>query len=393
MSTLHEVLASRHRLSVYHVYHKGEEHVSITPFLNPRKELGCTKKQHEKLARNYGSEPERRDSNSYFVHKPCLAFHDAPRTLRRGNFKRGPPICIMNCGTFWRNWNIQFGPDLNDIIDPRGVVKWEHRSNPNNTTLNDDRALKGYKVRTWRLWGNSGKEYHRQVNFRRKARKQEALEKTTEPEVVDMGPVKSDKTALENEKTTMNEKLPDYARAQAPVSKSTSEEPVPLPAVAEEAVRLVWDFPISMHCRQYTFEYADIKFTWEGTRDLQPNNKWARRLMPFNHLRLLARLPGRENERLFIAQYTSSFAYRKFGELWVFDSVISDILKETGNSSLWSTRNEDDEIFQLDPDNDIRETRLFDLVMATAMCMVISEWKKRMVLLMILAIASEGGDL
>jgi hypothetical protein len=59
----------------------------------------------------------------------------------------------MNCGTFWRSWNLQFRPDLKDIIDPRGVVKWEHNSNPNNTALNDDRALKGYKVRTWRLWG------------------------------------------------------------------------------------------------------------------------------------------------------------------------------------------------------------------------------------------------
>jgi hypothetical protein len=390
MSTLNEVLSTRHRLSVYHVYHKGEEHVSITPFINCRKELGYDKKSHKDLAREYGPEPDRADSNSYFVHKPCLAFHDTPRTLRRGNSKRGTPICIMNCGAFWRNWNIQFGPDLKDIIDPRGVVKWEHRSNPNNTALNDDRALKGYKVRTWRLWGESGKMYHRQVNFQRKARSQEALGTRKGGEDVEKGSVKRDEKALGNEKFTLDEKNPEYMQAKE--SKSTSEDSISLPAVAQEAVRLVWNSPISKKCRQYNFEYAGIKFTWEGTRDLHAGNKWARRLMPFNHLRLLAELPGRENEPVFIAQYTSSFACRKFGELWVFDSAVSSVLKETGNSSLWGKEQDKDEIFQLDPDNDIRETRLFDLIMATAMCMIISEWQKRMTLLMILAIAGEGGS-
>ncbi|KAJ6010063.1 hypothetical protein N7522_005079 [Penicillium canescens] len=387
MSTLNEVLSTRQRLSVYHIYHKGDEHVSITPFLNLRKELGYNKKQHKDLAKEYGSEPDRSDSDSYFVHKPSLAFHNTPRTLRRGNLKRGTPICIMNCGPFWRSWNLQFGPDLKLIIDPRGVVKWEHRSNPNNTALNDDRALKGYKVRTWRLWGESGKGYHRQVNFRRKATKQGTLEEKVQ--YGELAPVKSDKKTSESEEATFNEKRLDYS--QAPESKSTSEDSVPLPAVAEEAVRLVWDFPISLNSRQYSFKYADIKFTWEGTRDLHSNSKWAKRLMPFNHLRLLARLPGRENEPVVIAQYTSSFACRKFGELWVFDSAVSSVLKEAGNSSLWSKKNDEDEVFQLDPDKEIRETRLYFLVMATAMCMVISEWQKRMVIFMILAIAAEGG--
>jgi hypothetical protein len=78
MSALNEVLSTRHRLSVYHIYHKGDEHVSITPFLNLRKELGYSKKQHKDLARKYGSEPDRSDSDSYFVHKPSLTFLDTP---------------------------------------------------------------------------------------------------------------------------------------------------------------------------------------------------------------------------------------------------------------------------------------------------------------------------
>jgi hypothetical protein len=87
----------------------------------------------------------------------------------------------------------------------------------------------------------------------------------------------------------------------------------------------------------------------------------------------------------------STHPCRKFGELWVFDSAVSSVLKEAGNSSLWSKKNDEDEVFQLDADNDIRETRLYCLVMATAMCMVISEWQKRMVIFTILAIAAEGG--
>ncbi|KAJ5520958.1 hypothetical protein N7463_001411 [Penicillium fimorum] len=88
MSTLGEARSKRHSLSVWHVYHKGDEHISITPFLNPKKEVEFNKR----LAGN--SKPRDRDNetNSYFVHHPTFLFYDAPRTLRRGN-KNGTPIC------------------------------------------------------------------------------------------------------------------------------------------------------------------------------------------------------------------------------------------------------------------------------------------------------------
>lgn len=326
MSTLDEAITKRHRLSIWHVYHKGDEHISITPFINPRKELGSNKKRHDKLAAGYPKPRDRTDeSNSYFVHHPTLLFHNTPRTLRRGNKKNGTPICLIKCGAFWRNWTIQFGGNLKDVIDPRGVVKWECRSNPNNTTLNDDRALKGYKVRTWRVWGESGESYHRQVNARRKAEKEELAEEKQKAKALDNGPV-----GMENI-TEAGKQDSSYSQTKFPSPPSYSavqQEAMPRPAVAEEAVRLNWSSPFSLNTRRYSFEYANIKFSWKGTRDVHPVDKLARWFMPFSHLKLIARLPGIESEETFVGKYTPSFAYRKFGELWVFDSVVSELLGE-----------------------------------------------------------------
>ncbi|KZN84570.1 hypothetical protein EN45_087110 [Penicillium chrysogenum] len=374
MPTLNEALSKRHHLSIWHVYHKGDEHITITPFVNPKKEFGLNKRSHKKLAAEYPQTPDRNnESNSYFVHHPTLLFHNAPRTLRRGNKKTGTPVCLIKCGTFWLNWKIQFGDNLKDVIDPRGVVKWECRSNPNNTTLNDDRALKGYKVRTWRVWGESGKRYHRQVNARRKEKKT--------AESMDSDPVQMEE-ANEHGKHDLS-----YSQGQdhSPPSYSAALQTVPQPAVAEEAVSLNWTSPLSLKTRRYSFEYANIKFFWKGTRDVHPDKQWAKWLMPFHHLKLIARLPGVGSEDVLIGQYTPSFAYRKFGELWIFDSVVAKLLGEEGSSALTGHG-------VVDEVRDIRKTRLHELIMATAMCMIIGEAQKREILIALLAIAAEGGS-
>jgi hypothetical protein len=375
MSTLTETLSQRHRLSIWHVYHKGDEHITITPFINPKKEFGLNKKSHKKLAAEYPQIPDRNnESNSYFVHHPTLLFHNAPRTLRRGNKKTGTPVCLIKCGAYWLNWKIQFGDNLKDIIDPRGVVKWECRSNPNNTTLNDDRALKGYKVHTWRVWGESGKRYHRQVNAQRKEKKN--------AEGLDDYPVEMEEVT-EDGKHDLS-----YSQKQDPSPPSYSASPqtvIPQPAVAEEAVRLNWSSPFSLNTRRYSFEYADIKFFWKGTRDVHPDKQWAKWLMPFSHLKLIARLPGIESEDILVGQYTPSFALLKFGELWIFDSVVAKLLGEDDSSAL----TEKGGVGEL---RDIRKTRLYELVMATAMCMIIGEAQKREILIALLALAAEGGS-
>jgi hypothetical protein len=353
MSTQDETL-SEHNPSIWHIYHKGDRHMSITPFLNPKKEFGFNKKRHEKPTAE-DSKSQKDDESNYFIHHPTLIFHNPPRTLRRGN-KNGTPICLIKCGTFWRNWTIQFG-DLKDVIDPRGVVKWECRSNTNNT-VNNDRALKGYKVRSWRVWGESGKEYHRQVNSRRKE-KAKFVHDTPEMEIT-----KDEKQGLDSQTEWPS----------SPYSET------PQPAVAEEAIRLNWSSPFSLSPRRYTFEYANIKFSWEGTRDVHSTRR-AKWIMPFCHLKLIARVPGIERDVL-VGQYTASFATRKFGELWIFDSVVAKLLY--GHSS-WTKQAADSE-------RDVRETRLYELIMTTAICMIIGERGKRNTLLALLALAAEGGN-
>ncbi|KAJ5555768.1 hypothetical protein N7535_008201 [Penicillium sp. DV-2018c] len=364
MSTLEDTLSTRHRLSIWHIYHKSDAHMTITPFINAKKEFGF--KKHTK------PEPAN-ETNSYFVHHPKLLFHNVPLTLRRGNKKDGPPICLLKCGAFWRNWILQFGDILKDVLDPRGVVRWECRSNPNNM-MNDDRALKGYKVRGWRVWGESGKEYHRDINERRRIEKEK---RKGESGSLRGGPGNMGNTAESDEQ---GPDLTDMKALDPPSYSAVPPPVVPQPAVAEEAVRLKWASPFSVHPRRYTVVYANIEFTWEGTRDVHPDNKWAKIFMPFHHLKLIARLPGHEDGRL-VAQYTPSFACRKFGQLWVFDSVVAEVLER---SPLSSTLTEDS--------RDVRETRLYDLIIGTAVCMILGEWQKRMVLAALLALVAEGGN-
>jgi hypothetical protein len=374
MSNLNEALSKKHRLSVWHVYHKGEEHISITPFLIPEKEHGYSKK-HDKG--NHSFVNRANGSNSYFVHRPSLLFHQTPRTLRCGDQKSGDLICIIKRGTVWRNWVIQFGDNLKNVIDPRGVVKWECRTNPNNYTRNNDQVLKGYKVRSWRIRGESGREYHRQVNVRRKAVKEE--EKANRTNHKDEG--KDFKGETPNMKDSYSQP-PSYTDSPPPCE--------PRPAVADEAFRLSWTSPFSVNTRKYSFSYAGIEFFWEGTRNMHSAYKWARKLMPFNHLKLIAKIPGVAEEKIFVAQYTSSFGPRKYGELWVFDSAVSDLLERTGHPAEWAKRTEGNGVFSLDGMWDIRQTRLYSLIMATAMCMVIGERQKRLTLWLLFLTVSLG---
>lgn len=105
--------------------------------------------------------------------------------------------------------------------------------------------------------------------------------------------------------------------------------------------------------------------------------------MTLSHLKLIARLPGIESEDILVGKYTPSFAYRKFGELWVFDSAVSKLLSEDH----FSTCTEEAAASEF---RDIRQTRLYELIMATAMCMIIGESQKRMIIMLLFTIAAEG---
>jgi hypothetical protein len=114
--------------------------------------------------------------------------------------------------------------------------------------------------------------------------------------------------------------------------------------------------------------------------------------MPFNHLKLVAKLPGQDEDVMFIGQYTSSFGSKKFGQLRLLDSVISSLLDKSENGSLRMRQVTPGGNRRYDPELDIRETRLYEMIMGTAICMVIGEWEKRMVVFCILMLIAESGD-
>ncbi|CAG8184117.1 unnamed protein product [Penicillium olsonii] len=389
MSNLDEALSQRHRLSIWHVYHSGLEHVSITPFPVPEKEYwsSSSSDSHRRPHEDRSSQ-----SKGYFLHQPSLLFHNTPRTLRHGSEKGGDPICIIKIGAFWKNWLIQFSDDLKNVIDPRGLVKWECRSNPDNS-ISSPREWKGYKVRSWRVWGESGGEYHRRVNARRKALKEEAeaedLMMSSKGKIkthdLEMGAVGESTSSSASQGMEDSEEEPQPSSSTPSLPAQTSQT-----RLADEAFLLRWQSPFSISARTYCFEYAGIRFSWEGTRDIHYNHTWNRRLMPFNHLKLVAEISGPLEEKVLLAQHISSFSNDKLGQLWIFDSAVTKLLEKTGHPSKWMKTTENNERFSLDLDWDVQQTRLYELIMATSMCMILGEWQKRIIIRMIVSLCYLG---
>jgi hypothetical protein len=345
MSTLEEVLATRHSLSEYHVYHEPEYNVRITPFLDKTKEFGYdSSRQSDSEEAGDHEDFHRRseESHSYFLHQPKLLFCNPPRVLRRGSHRDGEPVCLIYSAPFWSHWNVQFQENLPDILDPRGMVPFENRSRLDNTTKGDDCALTGYKVRTWRVWGESGKAYHDCVNARRKMKREEGFD----------------------------------------------EIPIHEPKFADEAKQLKWSFPF-LNPRRYEFQYADIHFSWEGTRDLPAEDKLAKLLLPLSHLKLVAQVPG--GKSYIIGIFSSAINSDKYGRLWIFDNMISKVLEESGNSSFRDRDQIVEEGAATQSEPDIRTTRVYELVVAMSLCMIMGEWEKRMtVYLVILMLVIAG---
>ncbi|KAF7125517.1 hypothetical protein CNMCM5793_001756 [Aspergillus hiratsukae] len=324
----------------YHLYPENDHSILISPHELPIK----PKKRRKFLKEN----PEvATDPNGFFVHKPYISFHRPPRTLRRGSSKQGTPICLIHNSVFWKRWNLQFGEDMVTAIDPRGAVSWNRRSNSDNRIDDvDDLALKGYKVRTWRLLGETGKQYHRDVNAKRK----------TESKAVGHCDDEVD---------------PDVGHR---------------PARADEAIALCWVAPLSTHTRCYHWTYAGVDLVWKGTRNLlaEAELKWSKRVMPWHHLKLTARVPPSSGDghtdkgqgEALLAQYCSSIAKEKYGVLVIYKEEVS-------------------RVFGGD-DYDSSLIKAHDFIMATAVCMIIGEKQKRdLVYAIFKAIrkaADEGGD-
>ncbi|GIK06493.1 hypothetical protein Aspvir_002143 [Aspergillus viridinutans] len=337
-------------ISTYHLYPQNEHSILISPHqlpIQPRKRRKFLKENPEIAT----------DPNGFFVHKPYISFHHPPRTLRRGSSKQGTPICLIHNSAFWKRWNFQFGEDMITAIDPRGAVSWNRRSNADNRVDHgDDLALKGYKVRKWRLWRETGKQYHRDVNAKRKQKRKKT---ETHKEDVQQAVCHSD-----------DDPDPDAGHR---------------PARADEALALCWTAPLSTRTRCYQWKYAGVDLVWKGTRNLPAELKWSKRCLPWHHLKLTARVPpssGHSQGELVLAQYFSSIGKKKYGVLVIYKAEVSRVFgPHTPNANAHVGDNYDSSLIGA-----------YEAIVATAVCMVVGEKQKRNVVYAIFKAIRKAGE-
>jgi len=359
-----ELPPSTEAKSIFHIYEKHKCHKSITPVLDPTlerrsgstiKEQKATRKE-KKERQDAGLPSVEPDDNAFFLHRPYLAFHVPPRVLCTGSSKyTAQPAILIHEGCFWKEYKLQLLPSNSGILDPRSVVPWRHNGGDKKALKGDYHKLKGYKVRTWRLWGETGKEHVRSVKNIRKTGE------GRDPDVI----------------ARTNGKLEE-------------------PATADEVVYLRWKNPLSRHTRCYHFQYAGIDFFWKGTGSTE-ESRMCGAFLRFNHLKLVARLPVAEEKKeeqgeVCLARYMSSVASRKSGTLEFFDAVILRLIDEYAPGVLTRTDHEED---QKKPESTrilrMKRSRLYQVFVATAMCMIKSEKEKRHTLLDLLVNVAEGG--
>jgi hypothetical protein len=388
--------------STYHIYHKREQHATISPTTNPSKERywGPTIKENKAKRQRKKEEiaaaeangltltesrrsaaAEEVDDGSFFLHTPYLAFHDPPRVLYTGTSKHTVPAVLIHSSAFWHTWKLQLGPSIGKpgVLDPRGVVCWKHNGGDDKALEKDDKLLKGYKVRTWRLWGETGKDYVHNVKTSRDTGT------GPDPDIV------QDETPVQKE-------------GEDPETESTfsSFDEGEGPARAEEVVYLKWTSPFSKNTRRYHFQYAGVDFYWKGTGTVKETRKCGF-FLHWNHLKLVAVLPEQDKDdikrEICLGKYTSSIASKKSGKLELFDGAIWRLMEQYMPSVLEQvqpgerppTGSEDDQP-TAEQMSLVKKTSLYQVIVATAMCMIIGEKQKRDTIRQIIeAAAGEGG--
>lgn len=328
------------------------------------------------------------------MHTPYVSFRNPPRTLRRGSSKDGPVVCLIHNSLWWKEWVVQVGGALEEdgVVDPRGVVG-ERFVRAHDKT--DEKSLRGYPVRSWRLWGETGKAFHRETNLLRKKSKAGTVATTSELDVDGNTSV----AARDRSPPTEDEPADISPVEETKYIATTATEKPPL---ADQVLRLIWISPFSKATRRYHFHYAGIDFYWKGTSTLRQSGFWGSWLH-FNHLKLMAQLPidptavldkgdskmcGKRE--VMLARYTSNICEKKAGMLEVFDSAVLRLLREhmpsiqLGSETVLAEHDAEVAAPLLQEGHDaeddvaaVRRTRLYDLIISTTMCMIIGEAQKR----------------
>lgn len=383
-----------------HVYHEhGCAHKLITPTISPSQERRWGPKLAEQKARRLAkkeakqqreasqvpalstkppssspSPPSPKQSSeevdeSYFLHTPYLSFHLPPSVLYAGPSKYWPaqPVALIHTACFWHSYKIQLGASLSlpGVLDPRGVVSRRHNSDPTPRSKHDAEAgksLKGYRVRGWRLWGETGKKYVHSIRDKRRAG---VL--FDDPDVF---PV----VVNEDEKARAGEKVR-----------------------ADEVVYLTWLTPLSHHTRCYAFHFRGVEFRWKGTGTVKEGRRcgW---MVRFCHLKLVARVPcdGEGDEErareVCLGKYTCSIAEEKSGMLEIFDRAVLRFVEECmpGLLKCQSPAKEDVDEIGEGKITWLKKGALYHLIVATVLCMVNAEKEKRHTLIDLIIGAGEN---
>ncbi|KAH6668207.1 hypothetical protein B0J14DRAFT_600061 [Halenospora varia] len=291
-----------------------------------------------------GKDP-RIENCPYFLQLPTLYGHDPPYALKRGG-KYGEVAGLVKPHFAWKSWDIQLGDILKQegVVDGRGVVNWRY-----GTKNGEDGTLKGYKERKRRYWGESGKKWFK----------------------------------LQKE---IAHSIPEAAEKARP----------------DETVKLIWVNPVT-RAREYRYTWRGYEFVWKGTGQVTSRRRFWKHFQRYQHLKLVVILPGKveddakrsEGDEVLLAMYTSAVSKRKAGRLEVFWDVVEEFLNDHMGDlcrSETSATNPQAQSMDVDvkekspleqeptPEEKTKE-RLKDIIMATALCMVIGEFGKRQALL------------
>ncbi|KAF2678305.1 hypothetical protein K458DRAFT_348793 [Lentithecium fluviatile CBS 122367] len=372
-SNAHDSDAAR---TTYHIYPEKERHKRIQSRIDLTHESlksaagRAARKAKKDAKKGVAVEPEaepdseaetnyRHCGGAFFLHSPYLAFHNPPQVLYLGGDEVTPrtPVMLIHGSAFWRKYKLQYGYDLAraDVVDPRGVISWKHNGGNKAELKADDKKFKGYKVRTWRLWGETGKAYVHKVKANRKA----GIGLDPDDPLDPVG---------------MDDQLSDNYRARA-----------------DHVVYLDWEHPFSRHARQYHFRYNEVDFYWKGTKTIEKSGFFGR-FLRYNHLKLVAQIPAiDEADQTFKPQvclgtYTCSLSQKKCGRLELYDSVILQLaevyIQVIGTPGL----REEERIKVLR----LKKTWFYRVLVATALCMINAEKEKRQMVGEWLENAGEG---
>jgi hypothetical protein len=207
-------------------------------------------------------------------------------------------------------------------------------------------------VRTWRLWGETGKAYVHQVRADRKA--------GVQPDPDD-------------DQKSSNEWSPAHA----------------------EVVHLKWERPFSRHTRQYHFHYAGIDFYWKGTKTIKKSS-FCGQFLRYTHLKLIAKALGNEaadpnwGVEVCLATFSCSVSKKKSGRLELYDTTMLGFWK-AHIQPVTAARVEQDKHPELVGLQNLKESWFYRIVIATAMCMIAAEKEKRQAVGEWLEEAAESG--